>query len=382
MVGSLACLTACGGNASAGGEGDSTGPIKIMQIAPYQSPSFSLPFMKSSIEAAAAELNEAGGINGRKVTVVPCDSKYDPNEELRCAQKAVQEKAAAVVGGLMMNGAQALAVLGQAKIPSIGADAITPDDAKSPASFLFDAGLPGYAAMPAVAKEKLGATRIATFNNESATVKTNNDYFKQGAKLAGVKIVSSVTIPNDAVDYSQFVARAEADGAQAIVSPMTSESNLKLFKALGTAGSKLRVVLSASSVTPNLVKEAGSAANGSWLVQGTPNAAGDNQWGAAYVAAMEKYEPKEKVYSGVGLRAYYALRLFAQVMEKESRPATSANVWDAFSKVSNMKFAWIDDLDFTKPGPVPNLPRVVSSKVFMLQIKNGKFVPAGDMNPF
>lgn len=378
----VVALGACGASATGGGDGDSSGSIKIVQIAPYNSPTATLPFMKTSIQAAVDEINAAGGVNGRKIDLTTCDSKYDPNEELRCAQEAVREKAVAVVGGLMVNGAQTLALLEKAKIPSIGADAITPADAKSPASFLFDAGLPGYAAMPAVAKEKLGATKISTFNIESPSAGTNNDFFKMGADLAGVDIVSNLVAPLDAMDYTQYVERAEADGAEALVTAASPEATLKLFKALGTTGSKLRVVASASGVTPETVKQAGSAAEGSWLAQGTPNASEDNEWGAAYVAAMKKYQPQEKVYAGVGLRAYWAAHLFAEVAKNGSGPVTGVNLWKALDGVSGMKFAWVDDLDFTKPGPVAALPRVVSPKVFMMQIKDGQFVAVGDMDPF
>lgn len=378
----IVALAACGDRGYGGEDSRSGTTIRIVQIAPYSSPTASLPFMKTSAQAAVDELNAAGGVNGYKVVLTTCDSKYDPNEELRCAQEAVREKAVAVVGGLMVNGAQTLALLEKAEIPSIGADAITPADAKSPASFLFDAGLPGYAAMPAVAREKLGATKVATFNIESPSVETNNEFFKMGADLAGVEIVSDVVAPLDALDYTQYVERAERDGAEAIITAASPEATLKLFKSLDTTGSKLHVVASASGVTPDTVRQAGAVAEGSWLAQGTPNASEDNEWGAAYVAAMQKYQPDEKVYAGVGLRAYWAVRLFADVAKGERGPLTGPSVWKAFDEVSGLKFAWVDDLDFTQPGPVSALPRVVSPKVFVMQIVDGQFVASGDVDPF
>ncbi|MBC2864971.1 ABC transporter substrate-binding protein [Streptomyces mexicanus] len=210
LVASGLLLAACGSNSGHGS--GSSGAIRITQIAPYHSRTTSLPMMKTSVQAAVDEINDAGGINGRKLRLETCNEEQDPNVALRCAQTAVQDKAAAVVGGLTSVGSTMLPVLEKAKIACIGPDAITPYDAKSPASFLFDAGVPGYAAMPAVAKSAFGATKVAAIH----------------------------TVADDA-----------------------------------------------------------------------------NEWGKQYLAAVAKYQPDEKAMSGVGLRAYWAAHLFADVFPAE-----------------------------------------------------------------
>lgn len=273
-------------------------------------------------------------------------------------------------------------MLEKANIASIGADAITPYDAKSPASFLFDAGVPGYAAMPAIAVKNLGATRLAGVHLDAPTAGTNQEFFQMGVGLAGAEMVDNIVIPIDAIDYSQFVSRAEGKGADAIVSSLSPEANLKLWKALGASGSKLKVVASAGSVTPGVAKEAGELAEGSYVVAGTPTPDESNEWGMEYIAAMKEYEPGETVYAGVGLRAYEAVRLFKEVAQTIDGDIDNQSVFDAFGKVNGLKFAWIESLSFDKDGPIKDLPRVVSSVTFPAKIVNGQFVAEGAFDPF
>lgn len=373
-------LAGCAENGADGS--DSSGPIKIMQIAPYQSQTTSLPFMKTSLQAAVDEINDAGGIKGRKIELLTCNEGQDPNVALRCAQTAAQEKVAAVVGGLTSVGSTMLPLLEKAKIAYVGPDAITPYDAQSPASFLFDAGVPGYAAMPAVAKSAFDATKVAAIHNESPAAPTNQEFFEMGADLAGVDVIDNIVIPLDAVDLTQFVARATDDGAEAIVSSMSPEMNLKLWKAIQASGSKLKTVMSTGSVSPDLIKQAGDAAEGNYLVQGTPVSDESNEWGKQYVTAMAKYQPDEKVLSGVGLRAYWAAYLFADVAKGIDGDITSQTVWDAFNDVHGLKFAWVDSLSFDEDGPIEDLPRVTSTIVFPARIESGKTIAEEPFDPF
>ncbi|MBC2865016.1 ABC transporter substrate-binding protein [Streptomyces mexicanus] len=371
-------LTGCG----SGGGQSGGGPVKIFQFAPYESQTASLPYMKTSAQAAVDEVNAAGGINGRKLELETCDEKYDPNEAVRCAQRAVQEHAVAVVGSLSAFGAQVMPVLQSAKIPSIGADALTPADARSPMNYLIDSGVPGYTAMPAVAKKYLGATKIALIQIEFANAGETKKYVEKGAELSGSKIVYSAEIPTDTVDFSQYVAAAKKSGAQAIVSSLAAEWTTKLWKAMESTGSNLKVVASAGSVTPKVAAEGGDAAAGTYVVAGTPSADEANPWGKQYIAAMKKYEPSEKVYAGVGLRSYAAVHLFAEVAKGIDGGVTSTSLVQALDKVHDMEFMWIDHLSFDKSGPIAGYPRVVATEAFPAVIQDGKLVSKEPFDPF
>jgi ABC-type branched-subunit amino acid transport system substrate-binding protein len=301
---------------------------------------------------------------------------------LRCAQKAKRDHVVAVVGSLTAFGAQVMPVLESAKIPSIGSDALTPADTKSPMSYLIDAGVPGYASMPAVAKKYLGVSKLALVQLEFANADETKEYVEKGAEESGTEIVSSIEIPTDTVDLSQYVAKAEDSGAEAIVTSLAAEWTMKLWKAIDASGSKLKVVGSAGSITPQAAEEGGAAAEGTYIVAGTPSADESNPWGKQYVAAMKKYQPDETVYAGVGLRSYAAVHLFANVASGIKGDVTNTSTIAALDKVHGMNFMWIDGLSFDEPGPIDAYPRVVSTIAFPAQIQGGKLVPKDPFEPF
>jgi ABC-type branched-subunit amino acid transport system substrate-binding protein len=374
-------LAGCGGSDDGSG-GDATGPIELYQIIPTESQVASLPFIGTAAEAAVEEINEAGGVNGRKIELTTCNDKFDPNEALRCAQKAERAGAVALVGGLTQYGAQVYPVLEKANIASIGADAVTPADATSPISYLMDPGVPGLAASPGIAKKFLGADKVVIMDLDSSAAESNKSYYEIGAKEAGVEIVDQILIPVDAIDYAQYVSRAEASGAKVIVTAMTDQATLKTFAAIKGSGSDLKMIGSSSSLRADVVAEAGEVANGSYAVSGTPNGDSSNEWGQQYLAAMKKYQPKEKVFGSLGLRAYASVHLFAQVAGTIDGTIDAKSVRTALDGVHDMKFMWIDSLSFDKPGPISKLPRIVNPSVYPIEVKGGALVSGDSFDPF
>jgi ABC-type branched-subunit amino acid transport system substrate-binding protein len=376
----IASLSACGND---DGGSDASGPIKIYQQAPYESQAASFPFIKSSAQAAVDEINAAGGVKGRDLELITCNNKVDPNEALRCAQKAAQEKSVADVGSVYSAfGAQILPVLEKSGIASIGNWAISPADAQSDDAFLLDIGIPAFTAMPQLAKDQFGATKVATLHLENPSAETSEQYMELGSKSAGLDLVEKIVVPATAIDYTQYVARAEDAGATVLLSSMTAEPTLKVWKALQASGSDMKLISSAGSMTPDILKEAGAVADGDIGVNGTPAPDDTNEWGKQYVAAMKKYQPDEKAMTSGGMRSYYAVHLFADVAETIEGGIDADSVLKAFNAVHDKKFAWIDSLSFDQKGPIDDLPRIVSSVVFPVKVQGGALVAQEPFDPF
>lgn len=381
-----ATLAACGGSgddgSTASGGGD-TGPLKLHQITNVQSAAISLPFTQSSAKAAVAEINAKGGVKGRQLEVTTCNEAGDPNTGVKCAQAAVQDpQVAGLVGGFSLFGDQINPVLEAGKVPNIGLDMVSPSDAKSSISFPFDLGVPGYAAEPFVAKTYLGGQKVAYIVPDTGGAKAVVGYIEAGAKSAGVNIVAKITVPTDATDYAQFVAQAQDAGATVMLSGMTGPGNLALWKALQSTGSKIKTVMSDGGVSAALLKEAGPIANGNYIISSVPAPTADNETGAAYLAAMKAHSPEEKVFSGIGMRAYLSVHLLAQVAETIEGDITRASLLKAFNDLEGKKFYFVDNLSFNKPGPLSEYPRIVSAVSFASEIKDGTFVAKAPVNPF
>ncbi|MGO4383422.1 ABC transporter substrate-binding protein [Specibacter sp. RAF43] len=377
-------LTAGCGSANGSKNANQDGPIELYQLTDVQGPSTSLPFMKTSAEAAVKEINAAGGVNGRELKLTTCNEANDPNTAIKCAQAAAQgDKYVGLVGGFSLFGGQINPILEAAKLANIGPDAVTAEDTLSTSSFLMDTGVPGYAAMPAVAKKYLHASKIAVFLTDNNTAGHLEEFFKSGAQAAGGEIVQTIVVPVEATDYSGYLAKARDAGAEAIVSGMGQTQNLALWKTLASTNSDLKTVMSDGGVSTALIAEAGpKSVEGNYVVNGIPSTAPTNDTAKAYNEAMKKYAPEEKVIAGVGMRAWASVHLFAQVAEKIDGPITRESVLQAFQGLKDHKFMWVDSLSFDKPGPLKEYPRLVTPVAFPSKITNGGFEPLEFFNPF
>src|SRR2546430_5652985 len=87
-----------GGSSSSGGSGGVTGgKITIGGCFDITGPIDS-SVERDTVRAYMQAINQAGGINGRQVEYVWCDSKYDASSAHACAQYLISQNVLAVVG--------------------------------------------------------------------------------------------------------------------------------------------------------------------------------------------------------------------------------------------------------------------------------------------
>ncbi len=116
-----ACSSQSGGSATSasGGSGASasvtTGSaIKLMVIADLETPVQALPQIVTGAQAAANQVNAAGGVNGRKIEILSCNTQGNPNVSASCAREAVSDHVAAVVGLLSITSSSVIPILAAA----------------------------------------------------------------------------------------------------------------------------------------------------------------------------------------------------------------------------------------------------------------------------
>ncbi|MBD0840235.1 ABC transporter substrate-binding protein [Streptomyces sp. TRM68416] len=135
-----ASLTAGCGVVSAvtGGAGDD--PITVMTWAPQDTGATNKPGMPALALAYARWVNANGGLGGRKLRVLNCNDHNDRVSAARCAKRAVEEKAVAVVGSYSQHGDSFFPTLESAGIPYIGGYGITKAEFTSPLSYPVNGG--------------------------------------------------------------------------------------------------------------------------------------------------------------------------------------------------------------------------------------------------
>ena len=195
VLGVALAVTGCaapGGQATASDK--ATGPIKIASVSPQSGQQSSLGTWElKGVKLAVAEVNAAGGINGRKLEISVMDDQGDPTVATNLARKAVSDGAVFVFGSAMSGNTLAMApILAGAKIPAITSGS-SPKLAKSGSEFLF-LNSPPSTVFDQTLSNYLVDTKeyksIAMISNNGAYGKGEHDAFLASLSGKGVKPVA------------------------------------------------------------------------------------------------------------------------------------------------------------------------------------------------
>ncbi|HUR88986.1 MAG TPA: ABC transporter substrate-binding protein [Ramlibacter sp.] len=168
------------------------------------------------------EINEQGGINGRKLRLVVEDSAYDPKKAVLAAQKLVnQDKIFAMVGhiGTAQNMA-AMPVQFEKNVvnffPLSGAR-----DMYEPHHKLKFAFSPTYydqvrMALPKLVKDK-GAKKVCTLYQDDEFGLEVHRGAEAGLKTMNMEVTEKTTYKRGATDFSSQVAKLKASGCEVVV---------------------------------------------------------------------------------------------------------------------------------------------------------------------
>ena len=178
--------------------------------------------VKEGVELKVDAINNAGGINGKKIELVIADSKGDVQESINAFKKMIsQDKVNVVIGEVVSATSQAISGLAQqAKVPLISATATSFDVTKGK-DFVFRTTFTDPYQGTATAKyaKAKGVKSIAILTNSS------NDYsvgianaFKEQAKKDGITITEE-KYTNDDKDFKAILTKVKGQNPQAIFIP-------------------------------------------------------------------------------------------------------------------------------------------------------------------
>ncbi|MHB8572779.1 MAG: ABC transporter substrate-binding protein [Candidatus Dormibacteria bacterium] len=164
---------------------------------------------RDTVKAYFAKVNAAGGINGRQLQMIDCDSQYDPNATATCVKHMIDNNVLAVVGWTAPRSEnEAATQLEQAGIPIIGGLG-TPNEFNSPISFPVSVSFTRYGAA-----EGLHAPKDLGFKHPAIIVLNDVPWIQPVLKALLVSLqqngatpthVEEVSATQDEAHYSQSV---------------------------------------------------------------------------------------------------------------------------------------------------------------------------------
>ena len=247
-------------------------PIKIGVVGPHSGPA-AYDGLSTLIGAqvAAEEINSAGGLlGGRKIDIVPADSRGIPAESVSAYRKVVtQDKVVAVDCCWFSSSTIAThPIIEELKIPTTTGVAFLPDAKETKLTYLFK-----FAQTPRLESrfvdywvKKLNMKRVAFLaRNDDWGRATSGVYQARLKELGGTVLSSDYYTPGEK-DFYSYLTKVKAlnpDGINVVDISATAATQVKQMAELGLTAKPLG---SDGPITDAFIKIAGRAAEGVPLV--------------------------------------------------------------------------------------------------------------------
>lgn len=375
---------ASGDQVSAGSVPGGKGPaIKIMTIGPWTQPAFGTknPEFPAGAQARVDAINAKGGLNGRPVQLIVCSDESNPNTARSCAQQAVAEHVAAVVGMQTFAGNVVLPILAQAGIPAVGVAPFLPTDLA--ANSFPDVGgvLADNVGVVDVLKA-LGSTHQAGIWPAGVMNPFYTQLQQQRADAVGAKFSGNTSIPVNSSDLSAVVTKATENGVDGLFGFAANEPALVTAVKQNAPGVKL--VSESFNLGPQNLKSLGQNAEGLGVVLHTVPYTADVPGAKLYQADMAKYQAKQ-VLSNDGLHEWMAVWTFERVVG--ALPTIDANsVTDAYSKIRDLDMGGLTPPYSTTVRRSGELARLFQPSIIPGVVKGGRIElldgPTSFIDPF
>ncbi|MBC7919126.1 MAG: ABC transporter substrate-binding protein [Rhodoferax sp.] len=327
---------------------------------------------------AVDEINEQGGINGRKVRILVEDSAYDPKKAVLAAQKLVnQDKIFMMVGhiGTAQNLA-AMPVQFEKNVINFFPITAAREMYEPFHKLKYSYAAPYYdqmrLAVPKLVKEK-GAKRVCTMYQDddfgTEVMKGGED----GLKTIGMEFGEKTSYKRGATDFSSQISKMQSSGCDFIVLGTIIRETIG---AIGTArklGYNPTFIGSSAAYTDLIHKLGGKPMDGLYATMTVQNPYTDEQspairfWANKY---KTKFNEDPTVFSVYG---YSIINTFATVATKAGKNLST----DSFIKVMD-SLTIPSDIFGSAPQSFTATKRLGSSASRLSQITDGKWKVVGD----
>lgn len=232
----LVTTAACGGGSSSAESGN--GPIKVGSILDETGPlNIYGTAMSDATKLAIEDINENGGVLGRKLDLVTYDAQSDNAKYTQYANQAAQrDQVAVLMGG----------------ITSASREAIRPVAARTKTLYFYNEQYEGgvcdkntfnTGVVPSQQLAALIPYAVKNFGNKIYVIAADYNYgqisaswVKQYAKEAGAEVVATDFVPLESSDFGSAINKLQAAKPDVVVSLLVGGNHIAFYRAFASAG--------------------------------------------------------------------------------------------------------------------------------------------------
>jgi ABC-type branched-subunit amino acid transport system substrate-binding protein len=340
---------------------------------------------KNGLEMRAREINEAGGIHGRKIMLVFEDSGYDPKKAVIATNKIItRDKVFAFVGNLGSPTALAcLPITTREKIPALFPLAAATGFTQPFNRYCFTVHAP-YAefcrgAVRYFIKEK-GVKKVGCLYQDDEFGHDHLRGVKEELAAHNMKLVAEESYKRGATDFSSQIAKLRSGGAELVVLGTVIRETVGALKEAKKIGWNVHMCGSPAAMTkyvPLLSEKAGFSADGFYCASETPYVYADSE-----IPFVREWFQRHKEWFGTEpdmptALGYIAMWMFEQGTMKVGRNLTREKLIDTLETIKDLRNPF-----GTAPYSFSKTSHLGLHQLFMTQVKNGRYVKITDFISF
>ena len=293
-----------------------------------------LAYMGKAIEEGMTvyfdQLNQAGGVNGRKIKLISYDDEFKPAKSVANAKLLVErDNVLALVGALgTPTVLAAYEYLQEKKVPIVGALSIS-DAVSTPARDLIYA-LPSPQSTEAAAYidyavKTLGAKRVAVLYQNDSFGKPALDVVEKRLAVHGLKVVEAQGFERLATDLTSQVFKLKEANPDAVILYGLGQQAASFFKSAEKLGWSPTVFGAGGLNDPKFVELLEGKSVKLYVASYYDPIDGDNPAIKAFVAAYGKMYNGTKP-SSLALMGYSAAAVFGEALRRTGAEPTRAKL--------------------------------------------------------
>jgi branched-chain amino acid transport system substrate-binding protein len=350
-----------------GSEQDLSGPL-----AAYSKP------LRNGMMMRAEEINEQGGINGRKLKLIVEDHGYDPKKAVLAAQKLVQrDKIFAMVGtiGTAMNLAS-MPIQFEKNVPNLFPLTSSREMYEPYHKLKFSFAATYYdqirSGVKHIVKAK-GYKKVCSMYQDDDFGLEVIRGAEAGLKEINLAVVEKTTFKRGATDFSSQIARMHGAGCDLVVLGTIIRETVGAIGEARKIGWNVDFIGTSAAYDSVIHKLGGKLVEGLYATSTVNNPYMDDasknvrEWAAKY---KKRFNEDPNVFSAYG---YLDITLVATVIENTGPNLTTESFLAQLEKTSYPRdFFGADEMTFSKTK------HLGTNRARLSQIQNGKWMPITD----
>jgi ABC-type branched-subunit amino acid transport system substrate-binding protein len=356
-------------------------PVKIMVIAPIDTTTDSIIEAPAAVQAAAKQINHAGGLKGHPIQVITCSDQGSPNGAAQCADEAVSDGVIAAVGTFSSFSNDLYAAFAKTGIVDLGETPLTAPDFSNALSYPITAGTIVQFSADGVLAAREGCKKIASIGPNQPSEQLVFQGTQAGADSVNPNIgLSPVYISFPVTDYAPPISQAIADGADCLIVETPPQDASRIMTAIQQSGHSLKVFATTTQFAPSALTGALATFSNGKIFATDPQAVPNSDPALKAIAKAITAQNSKATLDSISMDSWASTQIL-KLASAHMTTFTPKALATALKGLGTIKLGYYAPFSFSKGLNVTGFNRLFNLSLYGLKFQNDQYLPVKTPNP-